>query len=108
MAANGINMRVEHAQKTAFLGTVRSLRLILVCYHCSRLCETFDNSLLFTLTGAGASINNALSIIIIGNKNIINNNSNNNIIIVAIVIISIIKIIVIIMLILPYVCNRSF
>ena len=31
MAANGIDMRAEHAQKTAFLGTVRILRLVLVC-----------------------------------------------------------------------------
>ena len=31
MAAIGIEMRVEHAQKTALLGTARILRLVLGC-----------------------------------------------------------------------------
>ena len=60
IAAIGIEMRVENAQKTALLATARILRLVLGCqkkkkkhncnYHCARLCETFDNRLLSALT----------------------------------------------------------
>ena len=88
IAAIGIEMRVEHAQKTALLATARILRLVLGCqkkkkhncnYHCARLCETFDNRLLSALTeSAGATNNNALSIIINNNNNNDDDNNNNN------------------------------
>ena len=83
IASIGIEMKVEHPQKAALLGTARILRLVLGCKkkhhkcHCAGLCETFDNRLLSTLTeSAGATKNNALSIIIIINNN--NNNNNNS------------------------------
>ena len=84
IVAIGIEMRVEHAQKTALLGTASILILVLEkkkekhhhkC-HCAGLCEIFDNRLLFALTeSAGATNNNALSII---NNNDNDNNTDNN------------------------------
>ena len=78
----GIDMRVGHAQKTALLGTAKIMILVLGSkkkhhykYHCARLCETFNNRLLSSLTeSAGTTNNNALSILINNNNN--NNNSN--------------------------------
>ena len=80
----GIDMRVGHAQKTALLGTARIMILVLGSkkkhhykYHCARLCETFNNRLLSSLTeSAGTTNNNALSILINNNNN--NNNNSNN------------------------------
>ena len=86
IAAIRIEMKVEHAQKTALLGTARVLRLVLGCkkkHHkcdcCAGLCETFDNRLLSALTeSAGATNSSALSIINNDDDNNNDNNSNNN------------------------------
>ena len=47
-------------------------KIIKKLYYCARLCETFDNRLLPTFTGAARTTNNnALSIIINANYNLI-------------------------------------
>ena len=92
LASIGIEMRVEHAQKTDLLGTARILRLVLgwykkhakkhhYKYHCARLCETCDNRLLSTLTESAGTVNNNALSMIINTNNDNNNNNNNNVVI---------------------------
>ena len=90
IAAIGIEIRVEHAQKTtknSFIedskdfetGTRMQKKKHNFKYHCARVCETFDNRLLSTLTESAGATKNSMFIplsIIINNNN---NNNNNNI-----------------------------
>ena len=84
VAAIEIDIKKEPAQKTALLGTVSILKVILGCLKnktkmvllCKTQCKTFDNRLLFPLTELARATNNKCSQRMIKDNN--NNNNNNN------------------------------
>ena len=66
----GIEIRIEHVQKSVYLGTARTIRKVLSCY----CCETFDICLISALTAKTRDTN----ISALRDNIEHNNNSNNN------------------------------